>query len=188
MKKNPENKKRLGHSAKVLLTLIGVNAALSLSVIVAALAADHPKYNKSAHINAKYAYDVACDSYAITYTAAARDAESAVRMAFEMERCDDDVRYDKLSANYDSLTNEMENRISDSLSCHQGLIAVTDEMAAALATLEKYERDSIVYAQWAAQPLNRRVNSGLRKIFMNEYKRIVRNQQSYIDRLEQNEK
>ena len=181
MKTSNETKTQLKNSAKVLITLVAVGGTLSLGVIVAALASNHPQYDKTAHQNARQAYNRACDAYSITYNVAQSDAQSAVYMDDKNSPLLWDITATELAMEKcnDSLTYELDNRISEKMTADSGLDIATAEMANAAAVLEKYENDSTIRAEWRATPLKHRVNDGLRKIFLNKQQRIAQAKRLY---------
>lgn len=161
----------------ILLTLIGAGTVMSAAVIIAALAADSNGYSRKEHNIAKQKLEIANDSYALTYDIAARHADSVVwenpknrplvveltNVVNEMHSCG--AKYDSVMDCYDAVMQKLDDLAGVEMNRDAGLAAATDEMAAARAVVEKYERDSIAYEQWRKQPLKKRVASGLTRIF-----------------------
>lgn len=161
----------------ILLTLIGSGTVISAAVIIAALASDSNGYNKKEHNIAKQKLEIANDSYALTHRIAAKTADSIVwanpknrHLVVElnyivnaMHSCGN--RCDSIQDQFEAVMQKFDDLTGIEMSRDAGLAAATDEMAAARAVVEKYERDSVAYEQWRKQPLKKRVAGGLTRIF-----------------------
>lgn len=163
----------------ILLTITGTTSFMTGTIIIAAILSDKPVYNKSEHECAKQKQEIANESYALTHHFAAQRADTTVwrdssnrqlvweivKARHDLEKCIDDKQYRTIANRYDMLFNHLDELIDLEMSKDSGLIAATNDMAAARNTVEKFEHDSIAYEQWRNSPIKKRIHASLVKIF-----------------------